>query len=457
MFVETNDIEVVLFNIDGLLTIDGVRTTSLKREQIKIEKLSIISGLDKALPYLKERYQLKLISSFGEDFSGRIHRRLSLPSGIEVFNSTNSIEEILVKGQIIRAISTAGKIPASCVYVAGDIFTIQQAQSLRIGTIFWGYDQLNEENKADLLMKGPDFLIDNDKEFIDIFEKKYLGYYGEVESTPFECFGKVKEGAYINSIIFPNDEIPEFPILVSGRYFRFNDPRNRKHALSIRILDSKRHMARQKENFARIIGGMILHHFGDDFDFITRVPPKPAQTEDRLGQEIEHTPSLTFRNKRKIPAGKIKPDLLKCTRDYTPQKEMGSYLARRENVRDAFELKGRVNGKTIVVVDDITTSQATLKEITKLLKENGAKKIIPLALCYHPENLPSSEETLLCQKCKEPLAPRCRGSDGRPFYGCPNFFTTEKCKGGIDFGPGVGELNKQIPLEQFEPPEDVSF
>src|SRR5208282_5553437 len=149
---------------------------------------------------------------------------------------------------------------------------------------------------------------------------------GEVKATPENFFTDRAENSYVNIIRFPNKELSQFPLHVGGRYFKANDPRNRKHALSLRILDSKNHMARQKGVLARIIGEMILHLVDDEFDYITRVPPKPSQTEDRLREQIEFLPGLTIKGK-KISAAKINPGLIECTRDHTPQKEVGSYDA----------------------------------------------------------------------------------------------------------------------------------
>jgi ComF family protein len=50
---------------------------------------------------------------------------------------------------------------------------------------------------------------------------------------------------------------------------------------------------------------------------------------------------------------------------------------RSENIKDAFELlpKNKIKGKTILLVDDVTTSGATLNEAAKILRQAGAKEI----------------------------------------------------------------------------------
>ena len=442
MFTETNEIELVLVNIDGLIKFDGEHA------------VPIIANLVDVLTYLEGKYELKIVSSFNDDELAKNLRHCfgkRFPG--KRFAASNSIEEFVVNGQIIRGLSSSGKRPCNCVYISADIDTISQAQSLRLGTIYWDCKSIDDEDKIRLLRKGPDFVVDDEQELKDVFEKKYLGFLGEALATPVEFFTGRQKKAYLNTIRFPNKELPKFPIQVSGRYFRVNDPRNRKHALSLRILDSKNHMGRQKEVLARIIGEMILYLVGEDFDYITRIPPKPSQTEDRIKEEIEYIPTLNFENRR-IPIKKVKADLLKCIRDYTPQKEM-AYDAKRENVRGAFKLKENVKGKTVVIVDDVTTSGSTLMEATQLLDEGEAKKIIPMALSYHPNNLTPSDEVLACPTCGSKLLHRHRNDSGKPFYGCENYFDTG-CKGGMDFCDGVRELNRKIELES-EDFVDIDF
>lgn len=71
-------------------------------------------------------------------------------------------------------------------------------------------------------------------------------------------------------------------------------------------------------------------------------------------------------------------DILERTKNTQPQ-----YLLKKEqrkvNVFGAFKILDKhrklINGRTIVVVDDIATSCSTLAECAKVLKKNGAKEV----------------------------------------------------------------------------------
>lgn len=54
-----------------------------------------------------------------------------------------------------------------------------------------------------------------------------------------------------------------------------------------------------------------------------------------------------------------------------------SALERQQNVRDAFRVNKQkfIEGKTILLVDDVITTGSTISECAKVLLENGAKKI----------------------------------------------------------------------------------
>ena len=78
----------------------------------------------------------------------------------------------------------------------------------------------------------------------------------------------------------------------------------------------------------------------------------------------------------------VKPELLKRIKNTRSQ----SLLKRGErfdNVRDAFKLlfSNRVEGKTVLLVDDIVTSSATLNECARLLKNARVRKVYGLTLC----------------------------------------------------------------------------
>ncbi|MBI5421484.1 MAG: ComF family protein [Parcubacteria group bacterium] len=77
-------------------------------------------------------------------------------------------------------------------------------------------------------------------------------------------------------------------------------------------------------------------------------------------------------------------DVLSRTHDNPPQAKMKSKEKRIKNAEHLFALKQKtaylIKNKTILLIDDVATSCATLTSAAEVLKHNGAKKVIGLVL-----------------------------------------------------------------------------
>jgi ComF family protein len=78
------------------------------------------------------------------------------------------------------------------------------------------------------------------------------------------------------------------------------------------------------------------------------------------------------------------PDALERVRRTPSQGEMPSAGARRRNVTGAFRIrpsmKAKIDGRAIVIVDDVLTTGATVDSCARVLKRAGAKAVFVLAL-----------------------------------------------------------------------------
>ncbi|MBP5274470.1 MAG: ComF family protein [Abditibacteriota bacterium] len=112
--------------------------------------------------------------------------------------------------------------------------------------------------------------------------------------------------------------------------------------------------------------------FPKDADFLTCIPMHPAE---RLKRTYDHNILLgkLVSKKKGLPFYGI----FKKTASGKNQASLGDdEEQRRKNVKDTFSVKsgwkGKLKGKCIVICDDVTTSGATLNELSALLRKEGA-------------------------------------------------------------------------------------
>ena len=67
-----------------------------------------------------------------------------------------------------------------------------------------------------------------------------------------------------------------------------------------------------------------------------------------------------------------------------PQTNQPNTAARKKNVRGAFQASDKLNGLSVLVVDDVMSSGATLNEIAKTLKKAGVKTVTNFIVARAP-------------------------------------------------------------------------
>ncbi len=92
--------------------------------------------------------------------------------------------------------------------------------------------------------------------------------------------------------------------------------------------------------------------------------------------------------------GKILPGLVLRVKNTKTQTRLGRD-ERKANIQGAFQISGtaQVNGKKILLIDDVVTTGATLNECARVLKEHGAASVSALALATPVLASRKSEDT----------------------------------------------------------------
>lgn len=74
--------------------------------------------------------------------------------------------------------------------------------------------------------------------------------------------------------------------------------------------------------------------------------------------------------------------VLKRIKNNPPQAKTKNYNERAQNISGAFQIinSEKIKNRNVLLIDDVYTSGATMSEAARILKQNGANKIIALAV-----------------------------------------------------------------------------
>jgi len=374
--------------------------------------------LDQIVDELKPRYKLVFASKSGTDFSA-----LRLTKD-DVVVAESSFEKFMYQNVLRRAITKMGSAPSTTVFLCKDAGSLRSAHELLLGTILMHRHSVAPLERLKIFQQFPDFLVQDLEDLRVCLSGECLGFGGEFLAAPEGIFLFHEDDIkYHEYPLVPNLEHTDCPVHVAGRYFSPSDPRYSFHALSNRILHSKKNPGAQAECFAELISLGVWVATDGSFDAITRVPSRPSKV-DRLALYLKAMPKAErFKSHNFYPAS-IQPELLKCPDDY-PKLTTMDFKSRKTAVKGAFSADPQVEGKHIVLVDDVQTTGATLNECIRVLKAAGAAKISPLVLAYHPYTLQSLglsvEQEIPCGPCDSHLIGKCNSKTGEPFFGCANW------------------------------------
>lgn len=168
------------------------------------------------------------------------------------------------------------------------------------------------------------------------------------------CLKKGRHFHLARAVVLYNETVA-----VSIRAFKF---RGRKAALST--------FQKMKEQ------SLCCRDLGDP-DIIIPVPLHPKRLRKRGFNQALLLARLFFPDQ----GGKIEKSLLLRRRDTVSQTGLDG-MSRRKNMKDAFVVKrpDLVNGKHVIVVDDVFTTGTTVDECARVLMAAGAKRVEVLTL-----------------------------------------------------------------------------
>lgn len=115
------------------------------------------------------------------------------------------------------------------------------------------------------------------------------------------------------------------------------------------------------EFLGEIVGDKIKTLIAEkNIDYVIPVPISKERVAERGFNQVEEI----------LEKGEIKFFKIQRVKDSKHMYSLKNEVERRENVKDIFEISGELTGKTLLIVDDILTTGATVFELMKEIRKN---------------------------------------------------------------------------------------
>ena len=146
-----------------------------------------------------------------------------------------------------------------------------------------------------------------------------------------------------------------------------------------------KHIQNLKYNNAKYLAEPLSRFMADTFcnskistDFVTPVPLCTKRMKER-GYNQSSLLADSFSKIVNIPV----LDVLERVKETGTQTEL-NFIERQKNLKDAFRVvnKKLVKDKSVLVIDDVFTTGATVSECAKVLKKSGAKVVYVLTAAH---------------------------------------------------------------------------
>ena len=150
------------------------------------------------------------------------------------------------------------------------------------------------------------------------------------------------------------------------------------------LLAYKFHESRSRcTGFGDLLAQSAAEHFGGQFDLVTYVPVSKKRRRERGYDQSYLIAREACRRWDTAPE-----TLLQKERDNAPQSSLSSREERQKNVRGVYAAvnEEKIRGARILLIDDILTTGATLREAARVLRTAGAQSVICATLAAADED-----------------------------------------------------------------------
>lgn len=302
-------------------------------------------------------------------------------------------------------------------YVSRNRMFLDNAMSFLGGTI-WVTDKVSYDDAG----KSPDLICRGFEAFKRLILEGVKGFLGEISVFP-----SVETRGMVIPLMF-DVEGEEYPMYMLGRYFGYSHYMSQLHPYSTALYLNKNEngkaYGKYNDTFANLYSCAVRRiQSSEKVDGIVSVPTRPGKLE-------RFEPILDIvcdeRNVENLSKN------FKCIFDYPTQKSLSSF-ERQENIAGVFRYEGSLQGKHIVLIDDIVTTGATIRECASVLKRSGATKISIVVLAINQIQgyyWSSDVAQVSCNECGDKMHLLINSKNKNFFYSCYECHSTKSFEAG---------------------------
>ena len=316
------------------------------------------------------------------------------------------------------------------VYISHDMEFVKRAMDFFGGTVL-----IARKIEYEAISASADIICPDIPYLVKLLKNRADKFVGESSISP---YGNHK-GLMVPTNFQVDDKV--ITLYVLGRYFGYTHYMTQKHPYSSAIYLNKKEGTRSYGVYQEDFCGLYLmgsQYINNQFslDCICAVPPHKG-CKNRFLQTLE-----TIAEKLEIE--NIENHFW-CTKEY-PKQRGGSYVDRQENIVGVFSYDGNLTGKTVLIIDDVVTTGATLREGIRELYKAGAKCVIALVLGVNQlgkKYWSSIQPQVLCPQCAYPMTLLINSKNKNFFYKCM------QCQKSINYEEGWDILCRKINSENI--------
>lgn len=191
---------------------------------------------------------------------------------------------------------------------------------------------------------------------------------------PKKCISCAQEGELICSTC-----LQEVPRVVETPYTWITSLYSYKHRTIKKSIHAMKYFHRK--DIAEFFGKELAHHIDGHLYKDYTLLPVPMERVRRLMRGHNHTVSIAQKLHESLGLP-IETNLILVAKHHKRQVTTHTKRERYKNKKGVFALRREVAGKSFILIDDVTTTGATLLELRAVLLQGGALDVVAYTVAH---------------------------------------------------------------------------